>query len=36
MPVNCKSTLGFWAIALILSDERFFSGCISVGYGVIR
>ena len=36
MPVDCKSMLGFRAIALILSDESLFSGCISVGYGVIR
>ena len=34
MPIDCKSIFGFRAIALMLSGENFFSGCISVGYGV--
>ena len=36
MPINCKSMFGLRAIALRLSGENFFSGCISVGYGVRR
>ena len=36
MPIDCKSMLGFRAIALILSEENFFTGCISVGYDVRR
>ena len=36
MPIDCKSMLGFPVIALILSGEIFFNGCLSVGYGVRR
>ena len=34
MPIDCKSIFGLWAIAVMLSGDNFFSGCISVGYGV--
>ena len=33
-PIDCKSINGLLAIALMLSGENFFNGCISVGYGV--
>ena len=36
IPIDSKSILGLRAIALILTGENFFSGCISVGYGVRR
>ena len=36
MPIDCKSTFGLRAIALMLSGQNFFSGYISVGYGVRR
>ena len=36
MPIDCKSVFGLRAIAIVLSDENFFNGCVSVGYGVRR
>ena len=36
MPIDCESIFGLRAIALMLSGEIFFIGCISVGYGVRR
>ena len=36
MLIDCKSIFGLRAIALMLSGENFFKGCISVGYGLRR
>ena len=36
IPIDCKSIFGLRAIALMLSGENFFSGCINVQYGVSR
>ena len=36
IPIDCKSILGLRAIALMLSGANFFSGGVSVGYGVSR
>ena len=30
--IDCKSIFGLRAIALILSGENFFNGCINVGW----
>ena len=36
MPIDCKLIFGLRAIALMLSGENFFNGCISVGYDLRR
>ena len=36
MPIDCKLMLGLRAIALRLSGENYFNGCMSVDYGVRR
>ena len=36
IPIDCKSILGFRAMALMLLGENFLSDCINVGYGVRR
>ena len=33
-PIDSRSVIGLRAVALVLSVENFFNGCISVGYGV--
>ena len=33
-PIDSRSIFGLRAVALILSGEIFFNGCISVGYGL--